>query len=249
MELNWSTFILEVVNFLVLVWILKRFLYRPVLDVIARRRADIEKTLKDADARLSEAQSLQNRYESRIADWEAEREDARADLSREIDEERRKQLQALQTSLAQEQEKSAIIEARRASDSLRQIEHSALKQGAQFAARLLEQSATSELQSRLLEMLIDRVSVLPSERLLGQGLSIDQAMDPIEVTSAFALSEQQRADLQQALSKATNTKTAIRFTEDPQLLAGLRITVGAYVLGLNLQDELEGFARLAHDKD
>ena len=48
MELNWSTFILEIINFLVLIWILKRFLYKPVLDVIARRRAGIEKTLSDA---------------------------------------------------------------------------------------------------------------------------------------------------------------------------------------------------------
>ncbi len=39
MELNWSTLLLEIVNFLVLVWILKRFLYRPVLQVIEERRS------------------------------------------------------------------------------------------------------------------------------------------------------------------------------------------------------------------
>ena len=42
MELSWSTFFLEIINFLVLVWILKRFLYKPVMDVIARRREGIE---------------------------------------------------------------------------------------------------------------------------------------------------------------------------------------------------------------
>ena len=48
MELNWSTFVLEILNFLVLVWILKRFLYKPVLAVIARRREGIEKSLAEA---------------------------------------------------------------------------------------------------------------------------------------------------------------------------------------------------------
>jgi len=48
LELSWSTFLLEIINFLVLVWILKHFLYKPVLDVIARRRSGIEKTLADA---------------------------------------------------------------------------------------------------------------------------------------------------------------------------------------------------------
>ena len=55
MELSWSTFALEIVNFLVLVWILKHFLYKPVMDVIARRRADIESTLADAKTAQDEA--------------------------------------------------------------------------------------------------------------------------------------------------------------------------------------------------
>ncbi len=48
MELNWTTFALEIVNFLILVWILKRFLYKPVLEAIARRKTAIDKTLSDA---------------------------------------------------------------------------------------------------------------------------------------------------------------------------------------------------------
>lgn len=39
MQIDWTTFVLEIVNFLALVWLLKRFLYTPVLDVLARRRA------------------------------------------------------------------------------------------------------------------------------------------------------------------------------------------------------------------
>ena len=48
MELNWSTFVLEIVNFVVLVFILQRFLYRPVLAVIERRRKSVEDRLSEA---------------------------------------------------------------------------------------------------------------------------------------------------------------------------------------------------------
>jgi F-type H+-transporting ATPase subunit b len=67
MELNWSTFVLEIINFLVLVWILQRLLYKPVLAVIARRRAGIEKTLADAKHLQAEAERLKAQYESRLA--------------------------------------------------------------------------------------------------------------------------------------------------------------------------------------
>jgi F-type H+-transporting ATPase subunit b len=46
MELDWTTFALEIINFLALIWILKRFLYRPVLATLGQRRAGIEANLK-----------------------------------------------------------------------------------------------------------------------------------------------------------------------------------------------------------
>jgi len=83
MELNWSTFVLEIINFLVLVWILKRFLYKPVLKVIAKRRAAIEKTLTEARDKEKAAEELKTRYEGRVAQWDRERAQAREDLARE----------------------------------------------------------------------------------------------------------------------------------------------------------------------
>ena len=56
MELTWTTFLLEVINFLVLVWLLKRLFYAPVMRAIAARRAAVEKTLADAEATKREAE-------------------------------------------------------------------------------------------------------------------------------------------------------------------------------------------------
>ena len=87
MELNWSTFLLEIINFLVLVWILKHFLYKPILDVIARRRAGIEDRLAKAQQLHDEADTLKAEYENRLVDWEHERQQARVTLAQELNEE------------------------------------------------------------------------------------------------------------------------------------------------------------------
>ena len=73
MELSWPTFILEIVHFLVLVWILKRFLYKPILQAIGQRKALIEKNLADAEARQSEAEALEQQFQKRLTDWENEK--------------------------------------------------------------------------------------------------------------------------------------------------------------------------------
>ena len=77
MELNWTTVILEIINFLVLVWILKRFLYRPVLQVIEERRARIEATLAEAKEQQEAAERLQPQYENRLAEWQRDKQTAR----------------------------------------------------------------------------------------------------------------------------------------------------------------------------
>ena len=50
MQIDWTTLVLEIINFLVLVWILKRFLYRPVMEAIAARQQRVEGKLAEARA-------------------------------------------------------------------------------------------------------------------------------------------------------------------------------------------------------
>ncbi|MBK8119475.1 MAG: hypothetical protein IPK39_09970 [Sulfuritalea sp.] len=88
MEFDWTTVILEMLNFLVLIWLLKRFFYRPVQAVIEKRRAASEKILTDADARHREADALKGDYEQRLAQFAKERELAMAKLDEEIATER-----------------------------------------------------------------------------------------------------------------------------------------------------------------
>ena len=247
MELSWSTFVLELVNFIVLVWILKHFLYEPVLSIIAKRRSDVEKSLSDANAQHEEAEKLKAQYENRLADWATEKKEAHSTLAREIDEERARRLSELRAALEQERQKAQAADQRRLEDLHEAAEHEALELGAKFATRLLGQSATPDLQAKLLELLLNEIRSLPPEKVPAFSPADGNAAGKIVVTSAFALSEPQRKQLQDALVKMVHAEAPVEFAEDPELLAGLRISVGSAVLGLNLLDELKGFARLSDE--
>jgi F-type H+-transporting ATPase subunit b len=243
-ELNWSTFVLEIVNFLVLVWILKRFLYRPVLDVIARRRAGIEKTLGEAKSLKAQAEEMGRRYEGRLAEWEHEREGARKDLAQELEAERGRRLATLQAELAQEREKARAVEERRQTEVLRELETRALAQGSAFAARLLGLAAGPELEGRLVEMAVAELQRLPAADLAKLRERWGEHPDAATVASAHPLSDAQRQALTEALAAATGRTLSVSFQAEPELMAGLRITLGAWLLEANLRAELRGFADL-----
>ena len=58
MHIDWWTLALQTVNVLVLIWILARFFFRPIMDVVAKRQAAADRLLADADAARKEASNL-----------------------------------------------------------------------------------------------------------------------------------------------------------------------------------------------
>ena len=249
MEIDLFTVVAQVVNFLVLVWILKRFLYKPVLGVIARRREGIEKSLAEAEKMRTEAHKLEQEYQGRLTEWEKERQKAREDLAREIDAERNRRLEALKTELAQEKEKVRVSEMQRQADMMHRNEETALRQGARFAARLLELGCGPETETRLVEMALEGLTTLSREGLAQLRTNFDKTSGCVIVSSAFPLTDGQRQQLKQTLEKILESDLEIQFEEDRELLAGLCLVMGNRSIGLNLRDELEGFRILNHHDD
>jgi F-type H+-transporting ATPase subunit b len=246
LELNWSTFLLEILNFLVLVWILKRFLYQPVLDVIARRRAAIENRLAEAEQLHTDADALKDQYENRLSSWQQERQRAMDELRHEIEANRLQQLGDLRQELAQEGEKIRIAGARKEKQLLREIEQRALHQAAEFASRLLAEAAGPELENRLLDLLLDGLSTMPTDQISALGSKWGELPERILVSSAYPLADDKCHRLEDTLSRVTGLSVPVHYEQDAELLAGLNITIGAWVLQLNVRDELRGFTELFH---
>lgn len=247
MELNWSTFILEIINFLILVWILKRFFYKPVLDVIARRRAGIEKNLEQAHTLQNEAKALQRQYASRLADWDDERLAARKILDEETQAERERRLSALQNDLEEEREKAEIVIQKQLEASRLENEKIALKQGAQFATKLLSAVSGPELEKSLIDLFLNELSALSPEHLNELQDAAAKAPDHVLITSAHPIDSGNRQALEHALQQNIGISGPLRYEQNKALMAGIRVNAGAWILAANLLDELKGFTDFTHE--
>lgn len=249
MELNWTTVILEIVNFLVLVWILKRFLYRPVLQVIEERRARIEATLAEAAERQEAAERLQAQYENRLAEWQRDKQTAREAFEHEMQQKRAQALEELDKGLAAERQKAEVVEERRLRELEEANERAALELGARFATRLLKGLAGPELEGRILALLSEELGGLPDNERAALRRAAQNGEGSIRVESAHALTAEQRRVLERALQQLLGDSVRCVFGEDPALIAGLRLSLGDWSLATNLRDELEGFVDKARELD
>lgn len=244
MEFDGTTFALEIINFLVLVWLLQHFLYKPVTNVIAQRQAGIEKTLADAQATQNEADLLKCQYDNRMAEWEQEKAQSRQQLQREMEAERTRLMAALQTSLDEERNKLRVIEQRRNQEQWQRLEKEARVEGGRFTASLLSRLACTELEARILGVLLEDMPHLPDQQL--QALRTAGQMEEVNISSAYPLGEAQRAGLNQALDHLLGRPVACTFKHAPELMAGLRLSMGSWMLRASLLDELHVFAEVQY---
>jgi len=247
MQLDWTTFVLEILNFLILLWILKRFLYEPVLKAITRRKAAIEQTLEDASKQKTEAQALEQQYRTRLDAWEQEKAKLREQMLGEIRAERERQLAELQKTLANEREKNHVLEERRLRDLEHKLRDEVRSDAVRFLSRLMQRLATPALETRMVDVAVEDLKGLPDAQRQQVKDTIAEDGAPAKVSTAFPLSAEQRKEIEQALGKILGRAVKADYVRDETLLAGLKIQMGPWTLQASLQDEMKFFAQADHD--
>lgn len=246
MDFNVSTFVLEIINFLMLIWILQRLFYKPLLEVIAKRKQFIDQSLADAKNLQAQAEAQKDLYENRLKRWEQEKQVALTALNQQLEIERRVQLDKLNAELEQEKQKAQVTLSHQQQQLQQQLERQAAQNAARFAGILLKQAATPELEVQLCHLLLNQWSSLPEACCGHFQTLVDKKTIPVKIASAFTLPTVLRSQLEQKLASLITKPITVQYVEESALMAGLRIDIGPWVLNANLQHELVGFAEIAN---
>ena len=230
---TWWTFALQIVNFLVLVWLLRRFLFRPVQQTIAERVRRSE----EAAARVS---AEQRATEEARAVVETERLRATAEGRRLVEEARatagaeREQILAGARATADE----LIGAGRRALDeeraaALATLESHAGQLASAITTRVLGELGAPEVDETALAKLEAYLARLPADRLS------ELAHEPgIEVVTAHALDASTQARWLDRLAARLGGSPSIAFRADPALVAGAELHFRTFALRMSWRDAL-----------
>lgn len=247
MELNLSTMILEVINFLVLVWILQRFLYRPILNIIDKRKHDIEEKLEHARQSTLQAEELQRQYDQRLKSWQDELTAMRKKFDDELSELRKTKLVALDQELKNLRDKARESEKLQQAELQRSLEFQAIKQANQFAAKLLGELACPELQGNLIKFLFEKLDNLSADKQSEFARRIkDNPPQIIKIQSVYSLNDTDKKRLQTKLNHITQLDVPYEYRLQKDLLAGVQIDIGGWIIDANLKNELRAFSNLSY---
>ncbi len=248
MELDTTTFILELINFAVLVLILNHFLFRPVMKVMDERRSTIDKDMHDAQALRDEADKLCVQYEGRLGAWEKEKETLRKDLNKNLAAQREQGIEQARQAAQKEAQRITIAEEKKRAAWQRANEQRAIKQGAAFTAKLLDRLSGPELDIKLLKILLTDLENLPKDQRGKLVEAAQKSSGQITITTARALPDGMKQELEKALCGVLDIPCKAEYALNQSIISGLRVTIGPWVLQADLGDELEFFAGgMTHD--
>jgi F-type H+-transporting ATPase subunit b len=236
MRIDWWTLALQTINVLILVWILARFFYRPVADIVAKRQAAAAKLLTDAAAAQAAIDADKASNAAVRAGFAAEREKILADARKQAETDRDALLKkAAETAATQRAENESVL-----THDRKMMEQAMIARAGALAVdiaqRLLETLPPGLSVTTFLGALPDQVAALPSKSR--ELLANAARASGLDVTTAAPLDAPQKAECQTLIEGLLSTKTKLTFHPDPALIAGIEIHSDTITLKNNWKDAL-----------
>jgi F-type H+-transporting ATPase subunit b len=238
MLIDWFTVAAQLLNFLILVWLLKRFLYKPILAAIDAREKLVAANLADAAAKKSDAQKDRDEFQHKNEEFDKQRAALLSKATDDAKAERQKLLDAAgkaADALSAKRQQTLL-------DDAHTLDHAiALRTQQEVFAitrKTLGDLATVSLEERLGEVFTRRLRDLNGQAKESVAKALKTASDPALVRSTFELPEEQRAAIQNALNETFSADVHVRFETSPDLVSGIELSTNGQKLAWSISDYL-----------
>ena len=244
MLINWFTVIAQVVNFLILVWLLKRFLYKPILQAIDEREKQIAAQIEEAEAKkvaaVKEGEDFQKKNqafdEQRGEQWNKALKEVKNERQRLIDEARKDSaaLRAkLDETLQDEQRNMGLTIIRKTQQEVFAIARKALKE-----------LADNSLEQQMANVFIKRVKDLSQEEKQQFTTAFLSSKEPIDTRSTFDLAPQQQTEIENAIKELLGNPLEFTFNTSPELISGIELNANGYKLSWSISEYLTSLEKI-----
>jgi len=247
MNINWSTVFFQIINFIIIVWILKKYLFTPVLSSMDKREALIQKRLHDAELAKKEAEADQKRLDEKIIELDANKASILAEAYKKADTEYATMLKAFNAEMAGKRrafEEQIITEREFLRSSIAELAGvsivSTVKQALLDLANTDIQSAIlSSFLAHLATGKVDKISELKHYYTKGT---------PISVRTSFTLDAKDKKNILTTIEKLLGKKiNNIDFVIDKDIICGIEIACSPILISYGMNTYISALAKNLDD--
>ncbi|MEQ9407392.1 MAG: hypothetical protein RIK87_06675 [Fuerstiella sp.] len=221
MNIDWFTFAAQILNFLVLIWLLKRFLYGPIINAINEREAGIADRLNQATAARQAAAEREQHFLQKTEELANAREQLLADAHREVQTWKAEHLQNARAEVDQARRGWQNTLAREKQTLLRELQLDAAHHATDMARHVLTELADEPLQNRLVTRFLKLLADM--DAATQRALRAAHPEPGLFLESSHVLSAAERERIEREVRRLVEADVSVEFRENDQLICGIEL--------------------------
>jgi F-type H+-transporting ATPase subunit b len=223
MLIDWFTVAAQAINFLLLVWLLKRFLYRPILGAMDAREQRIAAQLHDAETQKHEAEAQSTRFREASEAFEKQKQallseaKAEAEATRQrLMEDARNEIESLRLKWREAlREEETALEA--------EITNSVQKEIFAITRHTLRALAGTELEQQIATSFVRRLREFDGGEKEQLEAVIKMSRKPLMIRSAFDLPLATRMEIESVIRENLDNQLSIHYETVPEMIGGIEL--------------------------
>lgn len=238
MQFDLFTFAATIVNFLVLVVLLRVFLYKRVLGAIDDREQKIRDRWENAEREKKEAEKSALEYREKSQEIEDERNNVLADAREEAEERKRELIEEAKDDVSRRKEQwlASLEEERKR--FLSEFRKAAADQLVSVLDDILEDLADESLQKRIVSRFASMMRELGQEDRDALSQAIEATDGPVRVRSSHNLTDKEQEEVRKAVESVAEA-AQLQFETDPDLVAGIEVLTPERRVSFSIRDYLD----------
>jgi len=225
-QIDYFTIVAQIINFLILLYLLKRFMYKPIIKSMDEREQKIISQLKQAEQKKKDAEQESESYRKMLQELSDKQHDMNAKAIEEA--------QILQTDLMKKVQVN--VEASRVNwyKALQQQKESLLADLSQHTGyeisaivrRALQDLANEDLEKQIVNTFIKRLQNMDASEKEKLNEFYKAEGQPIIISSTFEIPGDMRRNIQEILIDQTGVNRNMQYKIDPELICGIEMSAG-----------------------
>ncbi len=235
MEINWFTYFAQIVNFLILMALLQRFLYKPITRAMIQRKLQIKATVDEANEKRIAAEAELEKYRQQNLKLQEEKEEILLKTREEAEKERQKLVDKIQLEIQESKRKWYQEIAQEKADFLINVRRKTLEEIYRVLRLSLADLANVQLEEHIVNVFLQRLETAQHELA-------NIAINKINVSSAFPLNNEQQKKISQTIEQYTGVKDQITFEIQTDLICGISLTFNSQEIVWSLENYLQNLS-------
>ena len=236
--IDWFTVVAQVINFFILLWLLKHFLYKRIIDAMDRREQQIKKQFQEIEQQKEHLQKTIEEYENKNKSFATECQQKQKELDEELQTYREQRVQEIRNDVTKMQDKWKQAIANEQNTFLQDLRSFLAKETIAISRQALQDMASQQLENSIVEKFLLQLQQLAIEDLLSK----DETHDII-VVSTFEITTPIRDKIKELLDEKLKRNCTVHFHDSSDLICGIELKLPGHKISWSMHNYLRDFEK------